>query len=227
MILVLITVGAALITAAFVLLVPNPTEIAWLNLAVLLTIYFGYLSNLFIIKRGQGGFDKSIPSMGIIWTTLSYYVAISLTVMGVSTLFDLSFTAQILAQGGAWLLLVFGFTFAATANNKVAEVAKAEEKVLQPVDDMRSLATRVQSLYTGSTKWSVISSELDSICEEFRYISPSNSKDAIEYDTQLSKMLKQVYDEIIQDEKSNDLDVNEWQQKIKRFIELRKGCMTN
>lgn len=178
--------GQALIILAFVLLLPMflvmSTEVMILDMVVASLIYWLFAWNLGMAPiRLDDPSGKQAAGLGIRWTSTTWYSILAIIVM--VAMFFLPFVWQLMAQ----LVLLFGFAialFASSAATRTAgNVYRREQFAMAGKKDVRfALNDLVDNADLTPGVPDDIKRRLRALADGCRYLTPSTSPEAINYE---------------------------------------------
>jgi len=189
----LLVLGLGLMVLGFFFLVPTGQRgpIAWLNLAVFAVIFLMNASNLG--GRGDGDFSRKIPTLGILMIANLVYSGLALGGMLVGRGGHFSFQAQLMYQLSVLFCLVLLVTLAGRASEHVGNVAIDQKQISGSLDRVRSAIRKCDSTFTlVSAATSRDYLEFQRIKEQARFLSPSESPEAVSLDLEIARLIDAV-----------------------------------
>lgn len=182
--------GQGLIIAGFLLFRGNcPDNILWLNIVVTSVVFWlmGWSFGLEPVNLSDRS-SRQVGGLGIKWvSTLTYSVCaigfmVVCGVMGYGAE-GVPFKWQIIIQAGLVFLLLLGMLAAANASEKAGDLHRAEAMKSRGKEDVRfALADLAREAEAARGVPAELVSSLRRISEDSRYVTPSDSRAAVEAD---------------------------------------------
>jgi hypothetical protein len=180
--------GIALIALGFYLVVDvHPwAAMIWLDLVVIICVFLGYFSNTFLLGQSRQVFGRTIPSIGMRWTIVSWYSTLAILGIIFAHWLHLDFKFAILYQ----LALAFGVLLssqiAQSANTHTVAIQRNEAQGLSSLDTIRNLfdvnSGRILAL-AGSMP--AVAKDFAKLQEDLRFLSASSQSMALDYDAKI------------------------------------------
>lgn len=178
--------GEALIIAIFILYGQSLEDRELLlNIVVMSIIYGLYFIDIFV--PWVDWYDKSkkkVATIGIRWTvTIIYTIAAIAVMIGCNWIGDASFQLQLLIQCALLLMLIIGFAAFMFAADKTQQVNAIETNNSNDLARMRTAMRSLKDrMYSVSNLPQSVVSRINRLEEDIRYISPSASAEARDYE---------------------------------------------
>ena len=226
----LVYIGEALIIISFLYFGRNFTiRILTLNIIVSSIIYsLFFFEFLFPIVDFKDKSHKTIGSLGLRWIFKSSYTVVSIVAMVIfNTVKPIDFNSQIIIQGILLFLLSIGLFMAMSASEKVHEVYLEEKDIHNRVENINITTNEIQSKLKQMKDIPVeLSTRINTLKENLRFISPSNNNDAFELETKFLNELKAIQERLFDIPLNND-KIIENIQNCERFFKERKQIFSN
>ncbi len=125
--------------------------------------------------------QKQIGSSGLRWFFTLFYLILAIGVMIIfNSVKPIHFTNQIIIHGILFFLLLLGLFMAFSSSDKVREVYIEEKQNRDRIDEMKKATKELQlKLDAMNNIPAEIVNRINELQENLRYLSPSNSSDAI------------------------------------------------
>jgi hypothetical protein len=125
--------------------------------------------------------QKQIGSIGLRWFFTFFYLILAIGVMIIfNSVKPIHFTNQIIIHGILFFLLLLGLFMAFSSSDKVREVYIEEKQNRDRIDEMKKATKELQlKLDAMNNIPAEIVNRINELQENLRYLSPSNSSDAI------------------------------------------------
>ncbi len=192
----LVIFGEVLIILCFLYFGRNAqTEILVLNIVVSTLIYCLLFFDIIVPWVDfKDKSQKKIGSIGLRWFFTFFYVIIAIGAMIVfNSIKPIHFQSQILIQGVLFFLLLLGLFMAFASSEKVREVFIEEKENRNRLDEMKKATKEVQQKLEQMKDFPLdILPRIINLMENIRYISPCNSPEAIELETNYIIEIKSV-----------------------------------
>jgi hypothetical protein len=193
-----VSVGVALITIGFLVLIPvemrNST--AWLGYGVFILVYLANLTNTSLIRLKHEGFDAQIPRLGILWTAYSLYTLLAVGGFFVGVAAQLPVRVLIFYELVLFIGLLAMIRVADFASAKVVEVAASERILASSLDALRTLAAECQIRLARAGRGTGGEYEkFTAILDGIRYLSPSGQSASASLEAEMKSLLLQATDE--------------------------------
>lgn len=158
---------------------------------VIFTLYAGYL--LFPLVEIQDKAHKEVGMIGLHFSAIITYSILSISLMVGGILFDLSPTIQIFGQVLFVMILFLGRTATLHAGAKVQHINNQEEYILSGKENMQESMNDFMDETIGIIKLdNSTETELQSIQESLRFISPSRNENARKLEMQFIQTLENL-----------------------------------
>jgi hypothetical protein len=194
----LIIVGEGLIITCFLYFGSNLSRnILTLNIVISSIIYLLYFIDVFFpLVDFKDKSQKTIGSLGLRWLFTFLYTIIAIGAMVLFTIYKpFDVNGQIIIHGILFFFLLFGLYFAISSSNKVNEVFQQETGNRSRVDDMKKVTKDLQVKMEQTLNIpSDLKKRVSFLLENIRYISPSNTEEAIELESNYLKSIKSIQD---------------------------------
>lgn len=175
--------GEALIIFSFLHFGKNlQSEILTLNIVVFSIIYcLVFVDFIFPWVNLKNKAQKQIGSLGLRWFFTYLYIALAIGAMVIfNTVKPIHFTNQILIHGILFFVVLLGLFLAFSSSDKVREVYYEEKQNRDRIDEMKKATKELQlKLDAMNNIPTEITSRINELQENLRYLSPSNNSDAI------------------------------------------------
>lgn len=182
--------GEALIIAIFMLYGKSlETNILLLNIVVMSIIYGLYFIDIFV--PWVDWYDKSkkkIATIGIRWTVTVFYTVTAIIVMLACNVFnEASFNLQLILHCALLLVLVIGFASLLYSSDKTQQINAIETRNGADLDRMRlSMRSLKDRMCSATDLPSSVVSRINRLDDNLRYIAPSASAEAHDYERRLA-----------------------------------------
>ncbi len=188
--------GESLIIAGFFLWKGGcPNNIFALNLIVTSLIYGLFFVDILVpwIDWNDKA-QKQVGTLGIRWfITWTYAPMAILTMLLCNLYFDTVFKVQLIIHGILLFLLILGFVGVLHSSDKVHEIYQTEKEQKQGLCEMKKAVTKLKDSIIGhSSLPEDITTKINKLEEELRYLSPCNSPDAFSLETEFVEIIGTV-----------------------------------
>lgn len=222
--------GEAIIIAAFLIFRGNLAE----NILVLNMIISSLIYGLIFFDILMPWIDlndksqKKVASLGMRWIFTGLYMVTSIGVMLLGNLiYEWTFGWQLIAQCVLIFLLILAFVAILSASDKVSEVYEQEKLNRDGINEMKTAMINLKNKMNETTDLPInFINRIDTIEENLRYISPSNSKETYP----LEKKFSQTVNEIsfaISNYSMNEESIENKLKTIERLYQNRKSVYSN
>ncbi len=178
----LLLFGLALIIVGFIHFGQNlDTNILVLGIVVSTIIYSLYFFDFLVpwVELSDKR-QKRIGAIGLRWFYTLFYSVLAITgliVLNIS--YPMSFMGQLIIHGGLFFILIMGLLMSYISAEKVGSVYDQEKENSNLLDEMRLETNAVkQQIQLSSDIPSNISSRINQMVDNLRYLSPCNTTDA-------------------------------------------------
>ena len=190
----LVILGAALVVFLFYFIVPlerrNPTN--WFNFGVILWLVVLNMIVFNILLMQTRKHTKALPALLTFGTIVFIYSIVAILIL-VSTFADMSYKFLVSAQSVNLFLLLASSAIAFLTVKTAHSVEQKEQTDRGGVDDIKrifdALMLKVNRLPEG---YNEVKKQFISIKDDFHYISPNSSADAISYESTIKSIMDDV-----------------------------------
>lgn len=192
---VLLVFGAAIIVAAILLFCDGmESNVLTLDIIVSLIawgVLFAGIGFPWIDLNDPA--QKRVGSLGLFWYFSSLYALVAVIWMVVGAQLDLSFSLQLIVHLVLLFVLIMGLTMAGRSAEKVGEVFEKEQRERLGVTEVRSaLAALKESTFDAKDLPEEVVDRINKMCDEARFVSPSNNMEAHRMEAELVNLLHEV-----------------------------------
>lgn len=220
--------GLCLIIAGWIIWGDNfPSDILTLNIIVSAIAYIVLVIDLLIPwSNVKGNLDQRVGSAGTRWFVLYGYSIISVILLVVCNVCQLSFTISIFLHCGALAFLLFGVASFIMTSDKINEVNNEINANVGRLDFIRKQLAEMSDAASEAATSQEITTKIQELIKQIRYISPSNSDESQKFETSISEiiisttMMFQNYD-------INEEQISKNISKAERLITARKSTYSN
>jgi len=204
-------------------------EILTLNIIVSTVIYcLVFVDFLFPWINLKDKSQKQIGSIGLRWFFTFFYLILAVGVMIIfNSVKPIHFTNQIIIHGILFFLLLLGLFMALSSSDKVTEVYLEENQNRDRLDKMKKVTKELQlKLDAMNNIPAEIVNRINELQENLRYLSPSNSGDAIGLESKFVEEIRILNNCFV----DNPLDIEKIISNIKnceRTYKERKQVFSN
>jgi len=204
-------------------------EILTLNIIVSTVIYcLVFVDFLFPWINLKDKSQKQIGSIGLRWFFTFFYLILAIGVMIIfNSVKPIHFTNQIIIHGILFFLLLLGLFMALSSSDKVTEVYLEENQNRDRLDKMKKVTKELQlKLDAMNNIPAEIVNRINELQENLRYLSPSNSGDAIDLESKFVEEIRILNNCFV----DNPLDIEKIISNIKnceRTYKERKQIFSN
>lgn len=226
---IVLTAGWALIIAGFLMFFPKVVDERhiYLNMVVSCLIFgslcFDFFRPLVALDVDQ---PKEVGSLGPRWFFTYGYVLFALIVMIVSYSEQLSFSLSVMIHAVLLFIFIIGIIMCINVADKVAEVAAEENAKLDGRETIRRELRRLvdeASLTNGLPE--NVTSQLREIQESARFITPSDTADARDYEAEIVRIADDIRFALANYSMNEDC-VKTDIARIRLALENRKKCLS-
>ncbi|MBN1184923.1 MAG: hypothetical protein JXB49_21740 [Bacteroidales bacterium] len=193
----LVILGAALVVFLFFFIVPlerrNPTN--WFNFGVILWLVILNTVVFNILLNQAKHHAKALPALLTFGSIVFIYSIVSILIL-LSTFADMKYKFLVSAQLIDLFLLLSASVIAFLTVKTAHSVEQQQEATRGGVDDIKrifeALSLKVVKLPAACNE---IKKQFQNIKDDFRYISPNNSADALSYDNTIKSILDHLKSE--------------------------------
>ena len=192
---VLLVFGAAIIVSAELLFCGNlENEVLTLDIVVSMIAWLVLFAGIgFPWIDLDDPAQKRVGSLGVFWYSSSFYVLLAIAWMVIGAQLDLPFKIQLIVHLVLLFGLAVGLTMALRSSEKVGEVYEKEERERRGVTDVRSaLAALKESTFNAKNLPEEVVDRITKMCEEARFVSPSNNAEAHRIEDELVHLLPEI-----------------------------------
>ena len=221
--------GEALIVAGFLVFFSNllPSDVLVLDVIVASFIYWLFFIDL--IKSWTPENDpsqKRASSLGVRWFfTIVYDIAAIATMIYFAVAF-LPFKVQLLVQLALILFVLLGLLLASRTAARTQKIWQDEQQQRAGREDMKKALQDLKNAAELSNTPQPVVDEIASLCDEVRYISPANTREAAELEYQFVDSVRQIQF-AFREYNLNKEAIAEQLFKCKRILQQRKSIYSN
>lgn len=166
-----------------------------------------------------------IGSMGVRWSITITYAVIAIVAMILMR--HLSFTVQLLVQGGLLALLLLGMAAVLRTKEQVVDVQREEATKLNNRDDVkRAWRTLLEKIDQKGDVPGELRGRVERMVQELRYLSPSNNAEAMATDHQLVEGAESI-GRMIGDYRMNHDQAEQMVARCERMLQQRRTQYSN
>ena len=137
--------------------------------------------------------QRRVGALGLFWFFSSLFALCSVIWMIVGAQLDLSFKLQLIVHLVLLFVLIMGLAMARKSSEKVCEIYKKEVEGKKGVTEIRqALASLKESIFTAKDIPDEIVDRISKMCEETRYVSPSNNEEAFSIENEIVKLAREM-----------------------------------
>lgn len=222
---VVLIAGLALIFSGFFLLVPEEkrNSIFWLDISTACFVFI-------VIAITELGFfginfniERQVSELGIRFVYVRLYSLLAVTVIVAGYFYGVDFRYQLFFQLLMVFVLLVGYFFSNLSSDKSTSVQMAQEIQRKGKDEILNALNQFEILLIGdSGSWASEKRKIYALKEDARYISPSNSKSAMDLDLQITSTIQQAY-EMAKKNNQENIEVFALLNKCEELLKLRKS----
>ena len=226
----LLLFGEALIIICYLHFGRNlASDILTLNIVVTSIIFLlWYIEKFVPMINLKDKSQKDVGTLGLKWLFAILYTIFAIGVMLVcNTMKPMGISTQIIFHAILLFLLLVGLYFMNYTSEKVLEVYKEETSNRSRIDEMKK-TTKEVVLKLGQMKniSNDITSSINTLYENLRFISPSKNEQAIELEANFLNEMRKVHDSLF-DTPLNNEKIIENIQNCEQIYKERKRVFSN
>lgn len=162
-------------------------------------------------------------SLGVRWTGQILYTVLAVAFLVCGLVFFISFLYQLLGQIFLFVVLLLTFFASSHASQKVTEVAKHENLILNNMQQMRMAFKILQDKASVTDNLpEYFLKEVNNITERLRFIAPSDNPKAVDYERQFADITEQLLSEM-SDFSMNEPNIRQNLRRLEIILENRKN----
>ncbi|MEI6852869.1 MAG: hypothetical protein WCL06_08505 [Bacteroidota bacterium] len=172
------------------------TEILVLNTVVTSLIYLLYfIDKLIPMVDLKDKSHREVGAMGVKWVYATIYMVLAVSVMiFFNGIHPIDFTSQLIIHGALFFVLLLGVYFSSYSSRKAHSIYVEENQQRSVLIEIKTTIRDVLlKLEKASDAPPEIAKRIIVLQDNLRYISPSNNKEALEFETQILKEMKAIY----------------------------------
>ena len=221
--------GEALIVAAFLMFFSDllPSDVLVLDVFVASVVYWLFFIDL--IKPWTPENDpsqKRASSLGVRWFFTILYDIAALAAMIFFAVVLLPFKVQLLVQLALLLFVLLGLLLASRTAARTQKIWQDEQQQRAGREDMMKILQELKSAAEISGTPQSVVDEIASLCDEVRYISPANTNEAANLESQFVESARQIQFAFREYNMNKDAIANQLA-KCKRILQQRKSIYSN
>ncbi len=221
--------GEALIVAAFLMFFSDllPSDVLVLDVFVASVVYWLFFIDL--IKPWTPENDpsqKRASSLGVRWFFTILYDIAAIAAMIFFAVVLLPFKVQLLVQLALLLFVLLGLLLASRTAARTQKIWQDEQQQRAGREDMMKILQELKSAAEISGTPQSVVDEIASLCDEVRYISPANTNEAANLESQFVESARQIQFAFREYNMNKDAIANQLA-KCKRILQQRKSIYSN
>ena len=221
--------GEALIVAAFLMFFSDllPSDVLVLDVFVASVVYWLFFIDL--IKPWTPENDpsqKRASSLGVRWFFTILYDIAAIAAMLFFAVVLLPFKVQLLVQLALLLFVLLGLLLASRTAARTQKIWQDEQQQRAGREDMMKILQELKSAAEISGTPQSVVDEIASLCDEVRYISPANTNEAANLESQFVESARQIQFAFREYNMNKDAIANQLA-KCKRILQQRKSIYSN
>lgn len=221
--------GEALIVAAFLMFFSDllPSDVLVLDVFVASVVYWLFFIDL--IKPWTPKNDppqKRASSLGVRWFFTILYDIAAIAAMIFFAVVLLPFKVQLLVQLALLLFVLLGLLLASRTAARTQKIWQDEQQQRAGREDMMKILQELKSAAEISGTPQSVVDEIASLCDEVRYISPANTNEAANLESQFVESARQIQFAFREYNMNKDAIANQLA-KCKRILQQRKSIYSN